>query len=54
MKNIDRIKQMTSDEMAEFLGNNASFFLVKKKFDEFVNDNSLKQWLESEENEPRK
>lgn len=48
MNNYERIKAMSIEEMAEFFDENATFFLVKKKFDDFTNDNSIKQWLESE------
>lgn len=48
MNNFEKIKAMDIDEMAEFLGERSSMFVVKKCASDWVNEDLIKQWLESE------
>lgn len=48
MNNFQKIKAMDMDEMAKFLGERGSMFIVKKCASDWINEDLIKQWLESE------
>ena len=48
MNNFEKIKNMTVDEMAEFLKTTASTFLVLKVNSSWINKDGIKQWLQAE------
>ena len=50
MKNIDYIKSLDVEDMAEFLEVNASTFLVMKVNSDWIGNDCLKQWLNEERN----
>ena len=50
MNNFEKIKNMTLDEMAEFLKTTASTFLVLKVNSSWITQDGIKQWLQEEVN----
>ena len=48
MNNFQRIKAMDIDEMAEFLKQNCALLVAKKAGSDYVDEDLVKQWLESE------
>ena len=48
MNNYERIKNMSLDEMAEFLKQHCALLVAKKAGSDFVNEDLIKQWLEKE------
>ena len=46
--NYERIKQMSIDELAEFLKQHCALLVAKKAGSDFVNEDLIKQWLEME------
>lgn len=48
MNNYTRIKNMSVDEMAEWLNINAAKCLVIKKVSDYTNQDGIKQWLLAE------